>query len=151
MTATIKSRVLVREEKGMGGVSMKRLVFCGLGAGMAYFVVNLSPLHMCSLPTLFVGFVLLIYLSGRRYGVARSAWLVLVWRGRLLLDAYREPSGLSAQFCRLSNLTTEGLLISGGDLLRGTSGVRDVDLSGVEILVGETDGFEILADDEVMA
>jgi len=68
MTATVKSRVLVREEKGMGGVSMKRLVFCGMGAGMLYMLVNLSRLSNLSIPALFVSFALGVPLRAKSGG-----------------------------------------------------------------------------------
>jgi len=153
MTATIKSRVLVREEKGMGGVSMKRLVFCGMGAGIAYLVINLSSLSVCSIPALFVSFALLIYLSGNRYGVARYQWLLLTARGRLLLTAYRYPAGLVAKVCDLLQLNVRITVIHGMDLFAGgNSALMDSDMTGIEILHTDfaTGGYEVLSDEDIL-
>ena len=153
MTATIKSRVLVREEKGMGGVSMKRLVFCGMGAGIAYLIINLSPLAVCSIPALFVMFILLIYMSGNRYGVARYEWLLLTGRGRLLLSAYHEPTGFAAQLCATFQLATAITVIDGLDLFAsGNSALTDSAMTGIEILHSEWDdgGYEVLSDKAIL-
>jgi hypothetical protein len=153
MTATIKSRVLVREEKGMGSVSMKRLVFCGMGAGIAYLILNVSPLSVCSIPALFVAFVSLIYLSGNRYGIARYQWLLLTARGRLLLNAYRVPDSWSARLCELLNLNVRITVIHGVDLFAGgNSALMPDDMAGIEILQTDvaTGGYEILSDEDVL-
>jgi len=149
MTATVKSRVLVREEKGMGGVSMKRLVFCGMGAGMLYMLVNLSPLSHLSIPVLFIAFALGVYLTGQTYGIARYRWWLLNGRGRLLLHLYRHPTGLLAQI--LDGFDVGQALIHGADLFRAAQTADDL-FGGVQILDSDAEGgFEILADDRNVA
>lgn len=153
MAATIKSRVLVREEKGMGGISMKRLVFCGMGAGMTYFIINLSPLRDLSIPSLILLFCLLVFLSGSRYGLARYQWILLNTQGRLLLHLSWHPSSLFAQLFATFKIQMAGIDIYGLDLFKATdhSGLES-ELMGIEIL--DTDaltagGFQLLSQDGI--
>lgn len=152
MTATMKSRVLTREEKGIGGVSMKRLIFCGMGGGMVYFILNLSPLSMCSLPSLLVMFIILIIASGQRQGIPRYQWLLLTLKARTLLTAYHQPSGLTAQLIEQLDVPVGKLQIHSGDLFVGTM-QTETDLSGIQILSHDRHdavGFEVLSHDEIM-
>ena len=83
MVARMKSRVLVREEKAIGTLTMKRIMICGMGAGVAYYAAQfLVPI--CSLPVLIVAFIAMLYATGNRYGVTRFRWIIDGWRGRHL-------------------------------------------------------------------
>jgi hypothetical protein len=151
MTATMKSRVLTREEKGIGGVSMKRLIFCGMGGGVVYFILNLSPLSMCSLPSLLVVFVTLIMASGQRHGISRYQWLLLTLQGRTLLHADQHPTGLTRQWLNQFDMPIDNLHIHGGDLFVGAT-LSDTDLSGIQILNNDQPDafeFEVLHSDEI--
>ena len=98
MVARMKSRVLVREEKAIGTVTMKRIMICGMGAGIAYYAAQFL-MRICSLPALIGMFIVMLYATGDRYGVARYRWLWHGWRGRMLLTANQYPSGMTARFC----------------------------------------------------
>lgn len=134
MTATIKSRVLVREEKGFGGVSMKRLIGCGMVAGLSYLLINLSPLSSLSLPILLIAFVLAIVMTGQRYGVARYRWLLLGLEARLLLNAQRHPSGWLAQLCEVLQRDDHQLTVRSTELFRTIQNGDDADFAGIAIL-----------------
>lgn len=104
MAAQFKSNVRLREEKGFGSVSMKRLIFCGVGAVLAFMVLRLTPLANVSLPALAVIFIVLLILSGSRGGLPVWQRLLLGWRGTLVLLAMRHPNGLGAQAAAALNL-----------------------------------------------
>lgn len=149
MTATIKSRVLTREEKGIGGISMKRLIFCGMGGGIIYLVLNLSPLSMCSLPMLLFVFITLLIASGQRYGIPRYLWIQLTIKGRMLLT--QNPNGLIESVRQQLNLTATQSTVHSHEIFVGAHSTT-TDLSGIQILNHDRDdavGFEILSDDNI--
>jgi hypothetical protein len=147
MVARMKSRVLVREEKAMGTVTMKRIMICGMGAGVAYYTAQfLVPI--CSLPTLIVAFIAMLYATGNRYGVTRFRWIIDGWRGRLLINARRHPAGISAKMCTGFGWDASVVVIH-GDKLYATKGRVDNDWSGIQIMDSDDpDGgsFELLGD-----
>jgi hypothetical protein len=151
MVARMKSRVLVREEKAIGTVTMKRIMICGMGAGIAYYVAQfLMPI--CSLPTLIVMFVIMLYATGDRYGVARYRWLLDGWHGKLLLQAYRHRNGITAKMCVAFDWDVS-VVIARGDKLYAVDNRPDDDWSGIQIL--ETDdpdagGLEMVSDDTII-
>lgn len=104
MAAQFKSNIRLREEKGVGSVSMKRLIFCGVGAVLIFMVLRFTPLAGLSLPALVVSFVILLILSGARGGLPLWQRLLLGWRGILLLRAARHPGGLAAQMAAALSL-----------------------------------------------
>ncbi|MEQ8671759.1 MAG: hypothetical protein RLP44_01630 [Aggregatilineales bacterium] len=87
MTAQFKSNVRIREEKGLGSVSMKRMIFCGVGAVLTFMVLRLTPLTSISLPALVIVFVLLLIFSGSRGGLPLWKRLMLAVRGLLVIEA----------------------------------------------------------------
>jgi hypothetical protein len=151
MVARMKSRVLVREEKAIGTLTMKRIMICGMGAGIAYYAAQfLMPI--CSLPTLIVMFVVMLYATGNRYGVSRYRWLLDGWRGKILLQARRRRNGFSAKMCIAFGWDTS-VVIAHGDKLYAVDDRPDDDWSGIQIL--ETDdpdagGLEMVSDDTVI-
>lgn len=148
MTAMMKSRVLVREEKGIGGVSMKRLIFCGMAAGILYMLVRLTPLAACAVPLLFGVFIGLVILSGTRHGVSRYAWLWLGWRGQLLLRARNAPQGWAAQVCDALNWEVAALSLDGAMLFPAAP--TEMDLHGIEIMTHDDgDGIAVLEADDI--
>jgi hypothetical protein len=104
MAAQFKSNVRLREEKGFGSVSMKRLIFCGVGAVIFFMVLRLTPLASIALPTLLIVFILLLVLTGSRGGLPLWQRLLLGLRGSILLAAARHPDGLAAQVAQLLSI-----------------------------------------------
>ncbi len=150
MVATLKSRVLVREEKGVGSVSMKRIIFCAMGAGMFYFASQLTPLRSMSLLVLLTAFIFLIIISGQTYGVPRYIWWAARWRGRLLLAAYRSPDGLSGQVCRLVDWEAETVVADGAAFFQASGEVEE-DWAGITFYTSDAlvaGGVEFLLDDD---
>ena len=152
MVARMKSRVLVREEKAISTVTMKRIMICGMGAGVAYYAAQfLVPI--CSLPTLIGMFILMLYATGDRYGVARYRWIKDGWRGRLLLTAYKYPTGMTARFCSWLGWDA-AVVLARGDKLYVADTRLDDDWAGIQIM--ETDdpdagGLEMVNDDTLLA
>lgn len=148
MVARMKSRVLVREEKAIGTVTMKRIMICGMGAGLAYYAAQfLVPI--CSLPTLIVAFIGMLYATGDRYGVARYRWIKDGWHGRLLLTANQYPSGLTARFCSWLGWDAT-VVLARGDKLYAADTRPDDDWAGIQIVEADNPdagGFELLSDD----
>jgi hypothetical protein len=107
MAAQFKSNVRRREEKGFGSVSMKRLIFCGVGAVLVFMTLRLTPLAGLSLPGLVGVFAALLMLSGPRGGLPLWQRILLGWRGSLVLAAVKRPGGLAAQLAQGLSLNPE--------------------------------------------
>ncbi len=107
MAAQFKSNVRRREEKGFGSVSMKRLIFCGVGAVLVFMTLRLTPLAGLSLPALVGVFTALLILSGPHGGLPRWQRILLGWRGSLVLAAVKRPGGLAAQLAQGLSLNPE--------------------------------------------
>lgn len=122
MAAQFKSNVRLREEKGFGSVSMKRLIFCGVGAVLAFMVLRMTPLSGVSLPALVGGFVLLLVLTGARGGLPLWLRLYLGARGLLLLAATKRPNGPVGQLATALNLEPDAARLDGARLYRAMSG-----------------------------
>jgi hypothetical protein len=151
MVARMKSRVLVREEKAIGVLTMKRIMICGMGAGIAYYAAQfLMPI--CSLPTLIVMFIIMLYATGDRYGVARYRWIKDGWRGKMLLQAHRHRNSISAKLCVAFGWDVS-VVIARGDKLYVIDNRPDDDWTGIQIL--DTDdpdagGLEMVSNDTII-
>jgi hypothetical protein len=147
MVARMKSRVLVREEKAFATVTMKRIMICGMGAGVSYYTAQfLVPI--CSLPTLIVAFMAMLYATGNRYGVSRFRWIIDGWRGRLLINARRQSTGVSTKICSGFGWDASVVVVNGSKLYVSKSHVDD-DWSGIQIMDSDdpdAGGFEVLGD-----
>lgn len=104
MAAQFKSNVRLREEKGFGSISMKRLIFSGVGAVFIFMGSRMTPLAAFALPILVISFGVLLMLSGSRGGIPLWQRLLLGWRARLLLAAHDDPDGLASQLVVALNL-----------------------------------------------
>lgn len=118
MAAQFKSNVRLREEKGFGSVSMKRLIFCGVGAVLVFMVLRFTPLSGIALPLLLVVFALLLILTGARGGLPLWQRLLLGLRGGIVLAAARNPRGLSAQLAQMLNLDPAVAHLSQGTVFK---------------------------------
>lgn len=130
MAAQFKSNVRIREEKGFGSVSMKRLIFCGVGAVLIFMVVRFTPLASIALPVLVVVFGLLLALTGERGGLALWKRLLSGLRGLILLAALRHPAGPALHLARLLRLDPSAARLHPQRVFdAGASETVDVDLS----------------------
>ncbi len=142
MAAQFKSNIRLREEKGFGSVSMKRLIFCGVGAVLVFMLLRLTPLASASLPLMVVIFVLLLLLSGMRGGLPLWQRLLLGWRGRLLLLAWEQPQGGWAQFASGLNIDPCQARIQGEQLFAAAQQQPWASQSGEWILFADLDEAE---------
>jgi hypothetical protein len=152
MAAHLKSRVLHREEKGFGAVSMKRMIFSFMGSGFVFFALRFTPLAGLTIPLTLISLGLFFYYSGDRYGVPRYQWIFVNWRGSLLLNARKNPRGLSAMLCKSAKWDVSKTVLNGADVFAAVEFGND-DWSGIEILESDDfddGGFEILSDDDVI-
>ncbi len=104
MAAQFKSNVRVREEKGFGSISMKRLIFCGVGAVLIFMTLRFTPLATIALPMLLGVFAGLLVLTGPRGGLPLWHRLMLGLRGGLVVAAARHPAGIAALIARALNV-----------------------------------------------
>jgi hypothetical protein len=128
MAAQFKSNVRLREEKGLGSVSMKRLIFCGVGAVLAFMLLRFTPLASVALPALVVIFIALLILSGARGGLPLWQRLLLGWRGLLVLHAARHPRGWGAQIASALNLDPSIARLRSARLFTGRGSDTEADL-----------------------
>lgn len=152
MAANLKSRVLHREEKGFGAVSMKRMIFSFMGSGFVFFALRFTPLAGLTIPLTLLSLVLFFYYSGERYGVPRYQWILVNWRGSLLLNACNNPRGLSATLCNWAKWDAAKTVLNGAEIFAAVDFGRD-DWSGLEILESDDfgdGGFEVLSDEAVI-
>ncbi|MCA9881997.1 MAG: hypothetical protein KC546_08620 [Anaerolineae bacterium] len=118
MAAQFKSNVRLREEKGFGSISMKRLIFSGTGAVFLFMGSRMTPFASMSLPILVGCFILLLVLSGSRGGLPLWQRLVLGWRARLLLVASEHPTGAASQIVLALNLNANDTHLRSSDVFQ---------------------------------
>ncbi|MAU12437.1 MAG: hypothetical protein CL607_21615 [Anaerolineaceae bacterium] len=118
MAAQFKSNVRLREEKGFGSISMKRLIFSGTGAVFLFMGSRMTPFATMSLPILVGSFILLLMLSGSRGGLPLWQRLVLGWRARLLLVASENSTGTASQLVLALNLNTNDTYLRSKDIFQ---------------------------------
>ena len=150
MTAQLKSRVLVREEKGFGAVSMKRMIFSFMGSGFVFFAIRLTPLAKLNIPITLLSMVIFFYFTGDRYGIPRWRWILMNWRGGLLVRARKHPASFAGQFCKTLKWDAYHAVVLKGSEIFASAGVLQDDWSGLEILDSddlEAGGFEVLANE----
>lgn len=130
MAAQFKSNVRLREEKGIGSVSMKRLIFCGVGAVLVFMVLRFTFLSNVALLMLVVVFAFLLILTGSRGGLPLWQRLLLGFRGGVVLAAARNPHGIAAQLAQMLNLDPSVVHLSQNWLFKSKQTVRvDADWS----------------------
>ncbi|MCB9460182.1 MAG: hypothetical protein H6670_11080 [Anaerolineaceae bacterium] len=157
MAAQFKSNVRLREEKGFGSISMKRLIFSGTGAVFLFMGSRMTPFSSLSLPILLISFVALLMLSGSRGGLPLWQRLMLGWRARLMLAAAEHPTGAASQIVLALNLDAAETHLKSTDIFRSRRGftqrtegqwaiynnVREATQDGTRLLV--VDDFGISA------
>jgi len=127
MAAHFKSNVRLREEKGFGSISMKRLIFCGVGAVLIFMLLRLTPLAGPSLPALVGVFTALLILSGARGGLPLWQRVLLGWRGGIVLRAAKRRDGLGAQLAQALSLNPEVVHLRGEHLFVASMQIIDGD------------------------
>ena len=93
MAADFKSHVLLRDEKGFGGIPFKRLLLGAVSGGFAYTLFRLAA-PSTAIPVGVIVAVLGITLTSLRGGLPLWLRLWLHLRGSLLLNATAHPTGV---------------------------------------------------------
>jgi hypothetical protein len=145
----IKSRVLIREEKGIGTMTMKRLIFSSMFAGFVFMVARMA-VGGWAIPIFIVTLIITLYFTGERYGIPRYRYLSFYWYSRLTLTAFHNPDGLTARLFRLFKQSPDGVLVNGSQVFSGVTVVDDdwseweivtdsdhLDDGGLQIVTGE--------------
>ena len=128
MAADFKSHILSRDEKGFGGIPFKRLLFGGIAGGLTYTVFRLA-LPNIAVPVGIVVALVMIVMTAPRGGLPLWMRLWLNLRGRLLLSAAQNPSGIAAELAKMLSLSTDAALLDSSRIFAPPAGLVEVDLS----------------------
>lgn len=128
MAADFKSHILSRDEKGFAGIPFKRLLFGGITGGLTYTVFRfmLPPL---AVPVGIVVALAMIVMTAPRGGLPLWMRLWLNLRGRLLLAAARNPSGMAAELAKMLSLSADAAVLDSSRVFAPPAGLVEVDLS----------------------
>ena len=127
MAANLKSHVLSRDEKGFGGVPFKRLLLGGVSGGFAYTLLRFTAANIAIPVGIFVALQGII-LTSLRGGLPLWLRLWLHLRGKLLLSATANPSGLSKELAQLFNVPVELAHLDGAQIFAPPAGLSEIDL-----------------------
>lgn len=114
-SATFKSNVLLRDEKGFLGIPFKRLLLAGVSGGLTYSASKMF-LPEWSIP-LAIGFAIaLLVLTSPRGGIARwQRWLYRL-RGTLMVALEDEPDSWAAHLAQMLDLRPGLVLLEGAQI-----------------------------------
>ncbi len=115
MSATFKSHVLRRDEKGFAGIPFKRLLLAGCGGGLSLVLARLAFPDASLLLGIGVSLGLLV-LTAPRGGLPRWQRGLYALRGRLLLARFDRPTGAMAWLSDLLGLPVDLVELDGGAL-----------------------------------
>jgi hypothetical protein len=128
MAADFKSHILSRDEKGFGGIPFKRLLFGGIAGGLTYTVFRLA-LPNIAVPVGIVVALVMIVMTAPRGGLPLWMRLWLNLRGRLLLTAAQNSSGIAAELAKMLSLSTDAAVLDSSRVFAPPAGLIEVDLS----------------------
>ena len=148
MAARLKSSVLKREERGVGSITMGRLIVCAMLGGGAFMGMQLIRLRLLMIPAGLGGFILALFLTGLRHGIPLYRHLVIVLRARLLITALKDPSSWQGQVVTFLDVDTGLLTLDTVKLLSAPVIVEEGTLNEWEIVLDSqtTEGFEVIFD-----
>lgn len=127
MAADFKSHVLLRDEKGFGGIPFKRLLLGAVSGGFAYTLLRLAA-PSAAIPVGVIVAVLGVTLTSLRGGLPLWLRIWLRLRGSLLLSATTRPSGVFNDLARLFNVPIELAHLDGGEVFAPPVGLMQIDL-----------------------
>ncbi len=114
MTATIKSHVLRRDEKGMFGIPFKRILLVLMVGGMSFSVLKLFVGEVAWVFALGIAIATLV-LSAPHGGIPRYQRVIFGIRGNMMMAAHRSPRSLYGQLCQLLDLPVDDMAILDGE------------------------------------
>ena len=127
MAADFKSHVLLRDEKGFGGIPFKRLLLGAVSGGFAYTLLRLAA-PSTAIPVGVLIAVSGIALTSLRGGLPLWLRLWLQLRGSLLLRATTLPSGMFNDVAHLFNVPVELAHLDGAQVFTPPVGLMQIDL-----------------------
>lgn len=127
MAADFKSHVLLRDEKGFGGIPFKRLLLGAVSGGFAYTLLRLAA-PSAAIPVGVIVAVLGVTLTSLRGGLPLWLRLWLHLRGSLLLNATANPTGIFFDLAHLLNVSVELARLDGAQVFAPPAGLSRVDL-----------------------
>jgi hypothetical protein len=148
MAARLKSSVLRREERGIGSITMGRLIVSAMIGGLCFFAMRLLGLSILMIPMGIAAFVGSLVLTHPRHGIPLYLHLLITFRARLLVQALR-PRSWQAQVTRLLELKRDSLTLDTAQVLSVPAAVEDDgDLDAWEIVPDSAHaaGFEVVGD-----
>jgi hypothetical protein len=137
MSARLKSSVLRREEKGIGSISMGRLILAGMFAGVCFFGMRLLGLNFLIIPAALAGFVGCLMVTHPRQGIPLYLYWSIILRSRLMLASENEQEGWMGQLGRFMEMRVEALTLDSTKLLSAPINPTEV---------GSLDEWEIVPD-----
>lgn len=143
MAARLKSSVLRREERGIGSISMARLLVCGMGAMGTFMGLSFlqAPGLLMILMTL-VGLVGGLVLTHPVRAIPLYLHLLMTVRTRFLLDSQAQPHGWQAQVVGMLEMKSDTLTLDASQLLAAPEVFEET---------GTLDGWEIVLDSEALS
>jgi hypothetical protein len=148
MAARLKSSVLRREERGIGSITMGRLIACAMLGGLAFLGMRVVGIPILMIPGGLGGFVGALILTGLRHGIPLYRHLYITLRARLLVGALGAPDSWQGQMVGWLDGDPAALTLDTVKLLSAPVVVEEGTLDEWEIVTdsGSTAGFEVVTD-----
>lgn len=149
MAARLKSSVLRREEKGIGSISMARLIVSGMMGGAIFMGMQLLGIPLLMIPAGLVTFIAGLILTAPRHGIPLYRHLQMTLLTRLMLIAQADPDSIAAAIVKFIGVQVDSLsldtsIVLSAPLVYDENGTLD----DWEILPDSDheSGFEIISD-----
>lgn len=123
MVAKLKSDVTQRDERGLFGLTMVRILGAGMSGGFGYlFLPKLLPLPTWTGFIFLIGFATLYLLAtGDIAGVPRWKYLYISLHGRIMVSAHEAgDESLYAAVCRFFEWDYDDVLVEASDLFEAS-------------------------------
>jgi hypothetical protein len=148
MAARLKSSVLKREERGVGSVTMGRLIACAMLGGASFMAMQLLGLRLLMIPGGLGGFIMALFLTSLRHGIPLYRHLTIILRARLMVAALTDAASWQGQTVSFFDLDPDTLRLDTVRLLAAPAIVEEGTLDEWEIVADSrsTDGFEVVLD-----
>jgi len=148
MAARLKSSVLRREERGVGSITMGRLIACAMLGGAAFMGMQLIGLRLLMIPAGLGGFIGSLFLTNLRHGIPLYRHLAIILRARLMVSALTDATSWQGQVVVWLDTDPAVLTLDTVKLLAAPVIVEEGTMDEWEIVADSrsTDGFEVVID-----
>lgn len=144
MSARLKSSVLRREERGLGNISMGRLILSGLFGGGVFMLMRVLGLASLMIPSGLITFILSLILTSPRHGIPLYLYGFITMKARLTLSS----EGMGQSFAHALGWYAEDLLIEASNEYFSAENTDSGTLDEWEIVPESAQlvGFEVVTD-----